>query len=170
MKEALPPSLREILPSDFESLYRLDQICFEPGIAYSREELRRFLGIPTRGRARRRPGRDDRRLRDRIPRARKCRACRDAGCPSFVSPKKPGKGAAGGASEPFLASRRAGGASGGLDREYRRDRLLPEARIPAAAPDSRLLRPRPRRPRNAEDVSRFQVSRGTGWAFLKLET
>ncbi len=54
MKEALPPttdlqppSLREILPSDFESLYRLDQICFEPGIAYSREELRRFLGIPT---------------------------------------------------------------------------------------------------------------------------
>jgi ribosomal protein S18 acetylase RimI-like enzyme len=47
MKETPPPSLREILPSDFESLYRLDQICFEPGIAYSRGELRRFLGIPT---------------------------------------------------------------------------------------------------------------------------
>ena len=39
--------MREILPSDFEELYRLDQICFEPGIAYSRGELRRFLGIPT---------------------------------------------------------------------------------------------------------------------------
>ena len=47
MKEAPLPSLREILPSDFESLYGLDQICFEPGIAYSRGELRRFLGIPT---------------------------------------------------------------------------------------------------------------------------
>ena len=47
MKETPPPSLRKILPSDFESLYRLDQICFEPGIAYSRGELRRFLGIPT---------------------------------------------------------------------------------------------------------------------------
>jgi ribosomal-protein-alanine N-acetyltransferase len=39
--------LREILPSDFEALYRVDQICFEPGIAYSREALRRFLGIAT---------------------------------------------------------------------------------------------------------------------------
>jgi [ribosomal protein S18]-alanine N-acetyltransferase len=39
--------LREILPSDFEALYRLDQICFEPGIAYSRGELRRFLELPT---------------------------------------------------------------------------------------------------------------------------
>ncbi len=40
-------ALREIRPSDFEALYRLDQICFEPGIAYSRGELRRFLGVPT---------------------------------------------------------------------------------------------------------------------------
>jgi ribosomal-protein-alanine N-acetyltransferase len=28
-------------------LYALDQICFEPGIAYSRGELRRFLSIAT---------------------------------------------------------------------------------------------------------------------------
>ncbi len=39
--------LRDILPSDFEELYRLDQVCFEPGIAYSRKELARFLDIPT---------------------------------------------------------------------------------------------------------------------------
>lgn len=45
--DRLPPPLREILPSDFEELYRLDQVCFEPGIAYSRGVLRRFLGIPT---------------------------------------------------------------------------------------------------------------------------
>jgi ribosomal-protein-alanine N-acetyltransferase len=49
MKENPPAFLREIIPSDLESLYRLDQICFEPGIAYSRGELRRFLGIPTAG-------------------------------------------------------------------------------------------------------------------------
>ncbi len=28
-------------------MYRLDQICFEPRVAYSRGDLRRFLGIPT---------------------------------------------------------------------------------------------------------------------------
>ena len=28
-------------------MYRLDQVCFEPGIAYSREELARFLSIPS---------------------------------------------------------------------------------------------------------------------------
>jgi [ribosomal protein S18]-alanine N-acetyltransferase len=28
-------------------MYRLDQVCFEPGIAYSRGELRRFLGMST---------------------------------------------------------------------------------------------------------------------------
>ena len=35
--------LREFLPEDLESAYALDQICFEPGIAYSRSELRGFL-------------------------------------------------------------------------------------------------------------------------------
>ncbi len=54
MTEALPPthshrspSLRKILRSDLDSLYRLDQICFEPGISYSLREIRRFLGIAT---------------------------------------------------------------------------------------------------------------------------
>jgi len=35
--------LRELLPADLEAAYGLDQICFEPGIAYSRSELRGFL-------------------------------------------------------------------------------------------------------------------------------
>jgi ribosomal-protein-alanine N-acetyltransferase len=39
--------LRSIKPGDFEALYRLDQICFEEGIAYSREELSRFLSVPS---------------------------------------------------------------------------------------------------------------------------
>ena len=38
-------SIREVLPTDLEPLYLLDQVCFEPGIAYSRAELRRFLTI-----------------------------------------------------------------------------------------------------------------------------
>jgi ribosomal-protein-alanine N-acetyltransferase len=41
----LPVVLREILSTDFEQLFRLDQVCFEPGIAYSRDELRRFLSM-----------------------------------------------------------------------------------------------------------------------------
>jgi [ribosomal protein S18]-alanine N-acetyltransferase len=43
----LTPVLRGVRPEDFEALYRLDQICFEEGIAYSREELARFLSIPS---------------------------------------------------------------------------------------------------------------------------
>jgi len=35
--------LREFLPEDLEAAYALDQICFEPGIAYARSELRGFL-------------------------------------------------------------------------------------------------------------------------------
>lgn len=42
----LPPTLREARPDDLELLWRLDQLCFEPGIAYSRGELRRFLALP----------------------------------------------------------------------------------------------------------------------------
>ncbi|MGH9365547.1 MAG: GNAT family N-acetyltransferase [Thermoanaerobaculia bacterium] len=38
--------LRSIRPEDFEALHRLDQLCFEPGIAYSRQELLGFLGLP----------------------------------------------------------------------------------------------------------------------------
>jgi ribosomal-protein-alanine N-acetyltransferase len=40
-------SLRDYGPDDFEEMHRLDQICFEEGIAYSREALRRFLSIPS---------------------------------------------------------------------------------------------------------------------------
>ena len=35
--------LRDIRPSDLEALYRLDQLCFDPGIAYSRSELKQIL-------------------------------------------------------------------------------------------------------------------------------
>lgn len=37
---------RDVQPSDLERLWRLDRLCFEPGIAYSRRELARFLGLP----------------------------------------------------------------------------------------------------------------------------
>jgi len=37
-------TLRDIRPSDLEALYELDQLCFEPGIAYSRGELKKILG------------------------------------------------------------------------------------------------------------------------------
>lgn len=39
--------LRDFRMADFESVYRLDQACFEPGIAYERSELRRFLSLST---------------------------------------------------------------------------------------------------------------------------
>src|SRR5687767_2077333 len=41
-----PPILRDARPRDLESLWRLDQVCFEPGIAYSRRQLSRFLQLP----------------------------------------------------------------------------------------------------------------------------
>lgn len=37
--------LRDYMPADFEGLWRLDQLCFEPEIAYSRAELRQFLAL-----------------------------------------------------------------------------------------------------------------------------
>lgn len=39
-------TLREVERRDFEALYELDQQCFEPGIAYSREEMTAFLTAP----------------------------------------------------------------------------------------------------------------------------
>lgn len=39
--------LRDFHRSDFESMWRLDQECFAPGIAYSRSELRAFLSQKT---------------------------------------------------------------------------------------------------------------------------
>lgn len=39
--------LRDCRPSDFESMWELDQECFPSGIAYSRSELRAFLSRKT---------------------------------------------------------------------------------------------------------------------------
>jgi ribosomal protein S18 acetylase RimI-like enzyme len=38
-------TFRHCRPSDFETLYRIDRACYEPGIAYSRRTLRAFLTI-----------------------------------------------------------------------------------------------------------------------------
>jgi len=38
--------IRAFQPEDLEGLYRLDQSCYPPGIAYSRYALREFLGAP----------------------------------------------------------------------------------------------------------------------------
>jgi ribosomal-protein-alanine N-acetyltransferase len=41
---ASPPTrLRPFLPSDFETLYRIDQICFPRGISYGRFEMKVYL-------------------------------------------------------------------------------------------------------------------------------
>jgi [ribosomal protein S18]-alanine N-acetyltransferase len=46
-----PPQFRDLkirlrtdAPADFETLFEIDQACYEPEIAYSRRELRKFLG------------------------------------------------------------------------------------------------------------------------------
>jgi ribosomal-protein-alanine N-acetyltransferase len=36
--------LRPFRPDDLETLYEIDQVCFAPGISYTREELRAFIG------------------------------------------------------------------------------------------------------------------------------
>lgn len=40
------PVLRSARPEDLPRLWTLDRLCFEPGIAYSRREIRRFLDLP----------------------------------------------------------------------------------------------------------------------------
>jgi ribosomal-protein-alanine N-acetyltransferase len=40
--------LREIAPGDLDALHELDQLCFEPDIAYSRRELERYLEMAGR--------------------------------------------------------------------------------------------------------------------------
>jgi [ribosomal protein S18]-alanine N-acetyltransferase len=35
--------VRDFQPEDFETLWRLDQECFPPGIAYSRQELKSYI-------------------------------------------------------------------------------------------------------------------------------
>ena len=39
-------SLRKYHLQDFESLYAIDQACYEPAIAYSRRDLRNYLRFP----------------------------------------------------------------------------------------------------------------------------
>ena len=40
----MAPVIRDYKPEDFESLWRMDQECFPPGISYSKRELRDFVG------------------------------------------------------------------------------------------------------------------------------
>jgi len=39
-------TLRTYQPDDFETLYQIDQVCYEPAVAYSRRELRNYLRFP----------------------------------------------------------------------------------------------------------------------------
>ena len=43
----MPWVIREYADDDFAAMYALDQLCFEPGVAYSREMLRFFLNLAT---------------------------------------------------------------------------------------------------------------------------
>jgi len=40
---AVPFTLRDFRPADFETLWRIDQDCFPPGISYSRTELKVYM-------------------------------------------------------------------------------------------------------------------------------
>jgi ribosomal-protein-alanine N-acetyltransferase len=40
---AVPFTIRDFQPSDFETLWRIDQDCFPPGISYSRTELKVYV-------------------------------------------------------------------------------------------------------------------------------
>jgi [ribosomal protein S18]-alanine N-acetyltransferase len=42
----VPITIRQYEPRDFPALYKLDQACFPPGIAYSKTMLRYFLSQP----------------------------------------------------------------------------------------------------------------------------
>jgi ribosomal-protein-alanine N-acetyltransferase len=39
----VPFTIREFHPTDFDTLWRIDQLCFPPGIAYSRAELKLYI-------------------------------------------------------------------------------------------------------------------------------
>jgi ribosomal-protein-alanine N-acetyltransferase len=39
----VPFAIRDFKPDDFDTLWRMDQECFPPGIAYSRPELKTYL-------------------------------------------------------------------------------------------------------------------------------
>jgi ribosomal-protein-alanine N-acetyltransferase len=40
---SVPFTIRDLQPADFETLWRIDQDCFPPGISYSRTELRTYM-------------------------------------------------------------------------------------------------------------------------------
>jgi [ribosomal protein S18]-alanine N-acetyltransferase len=40
----MPFTLRDARPEDFEALWRIDQQCFPPGVAYSQQELKLYMG------------------------------------------------------------------------------------------------------------------------------
>lgn len=42
---SLPLELRATRVADFETLYAIDQVCYAPAIAYTRAELRSYLGM-----------------------------------------------------------------------------------------------------------------------------
>jgi ribosomal-protein-alanine N-acetyltransferase len=39
----VPSTIRDFQPADFETLWRIDQLCFPPGISYSRAELKLYI-------------------------------------------------------------------------------------------------------------------------------
>ena len=39
----MPFVIRDLKPDDFETLWRLDQECFPPGISYSKQELKAYM-------------------------------------------------------------------------------------------------------------------------------
>src|SRR6185369_13010780 len=124
-------TIRPVTFKDIEALYALDQACFPPGIAYSRGELRRFLGIATAVGV----------LADRDGTlAGFAIGYLTRGRTAHVVTLDVGTG----------ERRRRRGAARGLDGEHRRDRVLREARVspPASAP--RLLRSGPRRAGDGE--------------------
>ena len=41
----MPIRLRDYTPNDFDAIWRLDQVCFAQGIAYSRDEMRMYLAL-----------------------------------------------------------------------------------------------------------------------------
>jgi ribosomal protein S18 acetylase RimI-like enzyme len=45
-QDTMEVTLRPYVASDFETLYRIDQACYEPAVAYSRRELRNYLRFP----------------------------------------------------------------------------------------------------------------------------
>ena len=43
-RRPVQPTIREYRPSDFETLWEIDQMCFQEGISYTRRELAFYVG------------------------------------------------------------------------------------------------------------------------------